>query len=65
MQKLTAKQEHYIQGLISGLSQREAYRQAYPSSRKWKDNVVDSKASDMLKNGANGKVFERYEEVLA
>ena len=65
MQKLTAKQEHYIQGLISGLSQREAYRQAYPSSRKWKDNVVDSKASDMLKNGANGKVLERYEEVLA
>ena len=60
MANLTAKQEKYVQGLISGLSQREAYRRAYPSSVGWKDNVVDSKASDALKNGASGRVLERY-----
>ena len=29
---LTAKQEKFVQGLVSGLSQRQAYRQAYPNA---------------------------------
>ncbi|MFB5068298.1 MAG: terminase small subunit [Aerococcus sanguinicola] len=60
--KLTAKQEKFVHSLaIAGLSQRKAYRLAYPSSEKWKDEVVDSKASNLLKNG---KVLARYRELL-
>ena len=45
-----AKHEKFVQGLISGLSQRKAYREAFPASRKWKDNTVDSRASELAKN---------------
>ena len=55
---LTMKQEIYVQGLILGKSQREAYKEAYPNSRKWPDKTVDSKASTLL---STGKVSERFE----
>lgn len=58
--KLTQKQEKFVQELIKGKSQRQAYRTAYPNSKKWKDNVVDVKASELLKNG---KVSVRYNEL--
>lgn len=61
MTKLTAKQELYVQGLVTGLSQRKAYREAYPSSQKWKDSTVDSKASHLLKED---KVSARYSELM-
>lgn len=61
MDKLTPKQELFVQGIISGLSQRQAYRQAYPSAKKWRDKVVDNKASELLKNG---EVLVRYRELL-
>ena len=61
MDRLTPKQELFVQGIISGLSQRQAYRQAYPSANKWRDNVVDNKASELLKNG---EVLVRYRELL-
>nr|DAY41192.1 MAG TPA: Terminase small subunit [Caudoviricetes sp.] len=61
MDKLTPKQELFVQWIISGLSQRQAYRQAYPSAKKWRDNVVDNKASELLKNG---EVLVRYRELL-
>lgn len=61
MDRLTPKQELFVQGIISGLSQRQAYRQAYPSAKKWRDNVVDNKASELLKNG---EVLVRYRELL-
>ena len=57
---LTPKRERFVQELIKGKSQRVAYRIAYPSSKKWKDNVVDSKASNLLKDG---KVRARYDEI--
>lgn len=57
---LTSKQEKYVNNLVKGMSQRIAYRNAYPSSKKWKDETVDSKASTLLKNE---KVKERYEEL--
>jgi len=59
--KLTPKQELFVQGIITGLSQRQAYRQAYPSAIKWRDKVVDNKASELLKNG---EVLVRYRELL-
>ena len=61
MDRLTPKQELFVQGIISGLSQRQAYRQAYPSAMKWRDKVVDNKASELLKNG---EVLVRYRELL-
>lgn len=58
---LTPKQEKFVQNLVSGMSQRIAYRDAFPNSVKWKDNVVDSKASTLFKDG---KILERYNELL-
>lgn len=49
MAKLTAKEEKYVHALVyDGLSQRKAYRVAYPSSRNWKDRTVDKRASDLF-----------------
>jgi hypothetical protein len=59
--RLTPKQELFVQGIISGLSQRQAYRQAFSTSKKWKDSTVDVKASELLQNG---KVLVRYRELL-
>lgn len=61
--KLTAKQEKFAQELAKGKSQRVAYRAAYPNSRKWKDSVVDSRASTMFNK--NEKVMARYNELRA
>ncbi len=55
--QLTPRQEKYVQNLLQGKSQREAYREAYPSSRKWKDSAVDSQASITL---SGTKVSQRY-----
>ena len=46
---LTIKQERYVQGLFAGLSQREAYKQAYDCS-KWSDNAIDVEASNLYNN---------------
>lgn len=60
MDKLTQKQEKFVQGLISGLSQREAYKQAgYSANRP--DEQIDRDASVLLKNP---KVFQRYQELM-
>lgn len=59
---LTPKQEAFVQGVVSGLSQREAYVRAYPAAAKWKPETVDSKASHAL---ADGKVRARYEALQA
>ena len=56
---LTLKQEAFVQGLIAGKSQREAYREAYDATRM-KDKTVDETASKLLKNP---KVAARYEEL--
>lgn len=49
-----------MQNIVSGMSQRLAYRDAFPNAVKWKDTTVDSKASVLY-----GKVLERYNEILA
>ena len=36
--------ERFVQERLKGKSQREAYRAAYPKSKKWKDATADSKA---------------------
>ena len=60
MAKLTAKQERFVQNIVSGMSQREAYKNAY-NVTKMKDETVDIKASELMKNG---KVTVRYQELL-
>ena len=61
MSNLTTKQELFVQQLVAGQSQRQAYRKAFPSAEKWKDSTVDVKASELLQNG---KVLVRYRELL-
>lgn len=60
MDRLTPKQELFVQGIISGLSQRQAYRRAYKSD-KMSDEAVDVKASRIFKEA---KVRLRYRELL-
>ena len=56
---LTIKQEIFVQRLIEGYSQREAYKFAY-NCEKMKDTTIDVEASKLL---ANPKVSLRYEEL--
>lgn len=59
-ENLTDQQERFVQELIKGKSQREAYKIAYPKSAKWKENAIDSQASQLFKNS---KVAKRYNEL--
>ena len=61
MSKLTAKQEKFVQGLIAGLSQREAYKQVY-ETKNMKEATIDSRASRLLKER---KISARYRELLS
>lgn len=54
---LTAKQEAFAQGIVSGLSQADAYRKAY-NAKNMKDAVIHVKASELM---SNGKVAGRVE----
>ncbi|HGK7717797.1 TPA: hypothetical protein ACJ63G_001100 [Streptococcus pyogenes] len=47
---LTTKQELFVQGIVSGLSQRQAYRRAY-KSENMADDTVDKKASLLFNKG--------------
>jgi phage terminase small subunit len=55
-----ARHEIFAQELVQGTSQRKAYRVAFPKSVKWKDETVDSKASNLAKND---KVLARVKEL--
>ena len=57
---LTQKQEKYVQGLVAGLSQREAYKRAY-NAKNMKDTTIDARASKLL---AEYKVNARYRELI-
>ncbi len=57
--KLTFKQEKYIQELVKGKTQREAYKAAY-NTNKMSDKTIDEKASRLL---SQGKVRARYNEL--
>ena len=57
MEGLTLKQEKYVQELLKGKSQREAYKAAFDTSNM-KDKTVDEKASRLF---ATNKVRTRYQ----
>jgi len=55
-----ARHEKFVQSLITGMSQRKSYREAFKQSTRWKDETVDSKASVLAKDD---KVLARYREL--
>ena len=57
---LTPKQEAFATGIASGLSQAEAYRQAFPKAQAWKDETVWKRASELA---ANREVQGRIQEL--
>lgn len=56
---LTPKQEKYIQNIVKGMSQRQAYKDAY--NAKYSDKAIDEKASTLFNSE---KVQERYKELI-
>ena len=58
---LTAKREKFVRGLVSGLSQRQAYYEAFPNSKKWKPETVDNKASKLFKEN---EILARYNALM-
>lgn len=57
---LTMKQEKFVQGIINGMSQREAYKSAY-DTKNMSDNAIDREASLLMKNP---KVTQRHKELV-
>lgn len=62
--ELTPEQEKFVQELIKRKSQREAYRAAYPGSRKWLDKTVDERASRLFnKDKVNARYWELHDRL--
>ena len=60
MIKLSPQREIFAQEIIKGNTQADAYRVAFPSSLKWPERTLYSKASDLM---TDGKVKERIKEL--
>ena len=56
---LNVKQEKFIQNIINGMSQRQAYKDAYNAN--YSDKSIDEKASTLFNSE---KVQKRYKESL-
>lgn len=56
---LTAKQEQFVQNIIQGMNQADAYRSAY-SAKRMSDNAIYREASLLV---GNPKVAQRLEEL--
>lgn len=54
------RHEIFAQEIAKGMSQRRAYRIAFPKSQKWKDETVDSKASALANSD---KVLARVQKL--
>lgn len=57
---LTPAQEKFAAGVAGGLSQAQAYRQAYPKSLRWKEESVWQRASRLA---GDAKVRSRVQEL--
>jgi phage terminase small subunit len=61
--KLTIKQEKYVQGLFAGLSQREAYKQAF-NCENMSDETIDKRACELANLGKiKGRLKELTDEL--
>lgn len=56
---LTANQEAFVQNIIQGMSQIDAYRSAYPNNKSTDKTIMEA-ASRLM---ANGKVLARLTEL--
>lgn len=59
-EKLTAKQERFVQNIVSGMSQRQAYKEAY-NAEKMKDETIDVRACELFNMS---KIKVRYQELM-
>jgi phage terminase small subunit len=62
--KLTPKQEAFVQAYLKTGNQRTAYREAY-DAEDMKDNTVDRKAHDLAQNGKIRARLEQLQERIA
>lgn len=60
MSELTPKQEKFIQNIVSGMSQRQAYKDAYDADNM-EDKTIDEAASRLYNDS---KVNARYQELM-
>ncbi len=47
---LTPQREAFALAVAGGMTQADAYRKAYPASKKWKDDSVHNKASALMRD---------------
>ncbi len=59
-EKLTPKQERFIQNIVSGMSQRQAYKDAY-NAENMANDTIDNKACKLFNSD---KIRARYEELI-
>lgn len=57
---VTRQQEVFLQAIMQGKTQHNAYIDAYPNARKWKPQAVDVNASKLMKDP---NVALRYAEL--
>lgn len=58
--ELTPKQERFIQNIVKGMSQREAYKNSY-DAKNMADDTIDNKACKLFNSD---KIRARYEELI-
>ena len=51
MSEIKPAEEKFLQGLMQGKTQYQAYLDAFPKAVDWKRKVVDNKASELLRRG--------------
>lgn len=60
MSELTTKQERFIQNIVSGMSQRQAYKEAY-NAENMEDKTIDEEACRLFNDC---KISARYQELI-
>ena len=56
---MNSRQEKFARLVAAGKSQVDAYREAYPRSRSWKEGTARKRASELMKRGAISGMVER------
>ena len=60
---ITNQQYKFIEEVIKGKSYSDAYRSAYPKSRKWKNESVAAKASQLRNKPEINEKIEEFREI--
>ena len=63
--KLTPAQQKFCTCVVSGMNLSDSYRKAFPKSLKWKDNTVNSRASELAKvSEVAGRIEELRKPII-